>query len=75
MSESQNQFKGIRRFLWLAVGFALMAAALGSAIYIAAHLIKCLCPALFGLGFAHLTGICESYADVRAYLILEGRLC
>jgi hypothetical protein len=42
MSETQNQFKGIRRFLWLAVGFLLLAAALGSAIYIAAHIFKCL---------------------------------
>lgn len=42
MSESQNEFTGIRRFLWLAVGFVLIAAALGSAIYIIAHVIKCL---------------------------------
>ena len=42
MSETQNQFKGIRRFLWLAVGFLLLAAALGSAVYILAHLFKCL---------------------------------
>ncbi len=42
MSETQNQFKGIRRFLWLAVGFLLLAAALGSAVYIVAHLFKCL---------------------------------
>ena len=41
MSETQNQFKGIRRFLWLAVGFLLLAAALGSAVYIVAHLFKC----------------------------------
>ena len=42
MSETQNQFKGIRRFLWLAVGFLLLAVALGSAVYILAHLVKCL---------------------------------
>lgn len=42
MFESQNEFKGIRRFLWLAVGFVLMAAALGSAVYIVAHIVKCL---------------------------------
>jgi len=42
MSETQNQFKGIRRFLWLAVGFLLLAAILGSAAYIVAHLFKCL---------------------------------
>ena len=42
MSESQNEFKGIRRFLWLAVGFLLLAAVLGSAVYIIAHLFKCL---------------------------------
>jgi len=42
MSESQNEFTGIRRFLWLAVGFILMAAILGSAVYIIAHVLKCL---------------------------------
>ena len=42
MSERQNEFKGIRRFLWLAVGFVLMAAVLGSAVYIIAHILKCL---------------------------------
>jgi len=41
MSETQNQFKGIRRFLWLAVGFLLLAAALGSAVYIVTHIFKC----------------------------------
>jgi hypothetical protein len=41
MSESQNEFKGIRRFLWLAVGFVLMAAILGSAVYIIAHILRC----------------------------------
>jgi hypothetical protein len=34
-----GQFKGIRGFLWLAVGFLLLAAAIGSAIYIFAHLL------------------------------------
>jgi hypothetical protein len=38
MSESDGQFTGIRAFLWLAVGFLLLAAALGSAIYIIVHL-------------------------------------
>jgi len=38
---NQNEFNGIRRFLWLAVGFALMAAILGSALYIVARIIKC----------------------------------
>ena len=42
MSETQNQFKGFRRFLWLAVGFVLMAAVPGSAVYILAHILKCL---------------------------------
>ena len=42
MSESQNEFKGVRRFLWLAVGFLLLAAAIGSAVYILARLFKCL---------------------------------
>jgi hypothetical protein len=42
MSEPQGQFKGIRGFLWLAVGFLLLAAALGSAIYILVHLLSCL---------------------------------
>jgi len=41
MSRNQTEFKGIRRFLWLAVGFVLMAAILGSTLYIAARLIKC----------------------------------
>jgi hypothetical protein len=40
MSETQGQFKGIRGFLWLAVGLLLLAAAIGSAIYIVAHLLK-----------------------------------
>jgi hypothetical protein len=42
MSESLNQFRGFRGFLWLVVGFVLLAAALGSAVYILAHLFKCL---------------------------------
>jgi hypothetical protein len=40
MSETESQFKGIRGFLWLAVGFLLLAAAIGSAIYIVVHLLK-----------------------------------
>ena len=40
MSETQGQFNGIRGFLWLAVGFLLLAAAIGSAIYIVAHLLN-----------------------------------
>ena len=40
MSETQGQFKSIRGFLWLAVGFLLLAAVIGSAIYIVAHLLK-----------------------------------
>ena len=42
MAESESQFKGIRGLLWLAVGFLLLAAAMGSAIYIVVHLLKCL---------------------------------
>jgi hypothetical protein len=40
MSESEGQFKGIRGFRGLAVGFLLLAAAMVSAIYIVAHLLK-----------------------------------
>jgi hypothetical protein len=40
MAETESQSKGIREFLWLAVGFLLLAAARGSAIYIVAHLLK-----------------------------------
>jgi hypothetical protein len=40
MSEPQNQFKGLRGFLWLAIGYFLLAAAVGSAIYIVAHLLN-----------------------------------
>ncbi len=42
MSETEGQFKGIRGFLWLAVGVLLLAAAAGSAIYIVVHLLGCL---------------------------------
>jgi hypothetical protein len=40
MAETESRFKGIRGFLWLAVGILLLAAAIGSAIYIVAHLLK-----------------------------------
>jgi hypothetical protein len=40
MSETQGQLKGIRGFLWLAVGILLLVAVIGSAIYIVAHLLK-----------------------------------
>ena len=40
MSETQGQLKGIRGFLWLAVGFLLLVAAVGSTIYIVAHLLN-----------------------------------
>jgi hypothetical protein len=40
MSESESQFKGIHGFLWLAVGFLLLAAAAVSAIYIVVHLLN-----------------------------------
>ena len=40
MAETESRFKGIRGFLWLAVGFLLLAAALGSAIYIVASLLN-----------------------------------
>ena len=40
MAESGSQFKGIRGFLWLALGFLLLAAAIGSAIYIVVHLLN-----------------------------------
>jgi nitrogen fixation/metabolism regulation signal transduction histidine kinase len=40
MSETQGQFNGIRGFLWLVAGFLLLLAAIGSAIYIGAHLLK-----------------------------------
>ena len=40
MSETEGQFNGIRGFLWLAVGFSLLAAATGSAIYFVVHLLN-----------------------------------
>ena len=40
MSETQGPSKGIRGFLWLAVGFLLLAAAMGSIIYIVVHLFN-----------------------------------
>ena len=40
MSETQSPFKGIRGFLWLAVGFLLLAAAVGSTLYIVVHLLN-----------------------------------
>ena len=40
MSETEGQFKGIRGFLWLAVGSLLLTAAIGSAIYIVVHLLN-----------------------------------
>jgi len=42
MSETQNQFEGLRGSLWLAIGFLLLAAALGSAGYIIAHVFTLL---------------------------------
>jgi hypothetical protein len=42
MSETESQFKGVRGFLWLAVGFLLLAAAIGSAIYIVVRLLNTL---------------------------------
>jgi hypothetical protein len=40
VSESESLFKGIRGFLRLTVGFLLLAAAIGSAIYIIVHLLN-----------------------------------
>jgi hypothetical protein len=40
MYETQGQFEGISGFLWLAVGFLFLAAGVGSAIYIVAHLLR-----------------------------------
>jgi hypothetical protein len=40
MSEAGSQLNGARGFLRLAIGFLLLAAALGRAIYIVAHLLK-----------------------------------
>ncbi len=39
MVETEGQLKSIRRFLWLAVGFSLLAAASGSAIFIVVYLL------------------------------------
>jgi hypothetical protein len=39
MTEAGSRFNGVRGFLWLALGFLLLAAALGSAIYIVAYLL------------------------------------
>jgi len=39
MSETEGQLKGIRGFLWLALAFLLLTAAIGSAIYIVVHLL------------------------------------
>ena len=52
MYETENQFEGIRGFLWLAVGLLLLAAAIGSAIYIVGHLLKYLRAAQFGRNFS-----------------------
>jgi hypothetical protein len=41
-SETQNQFEGFRGALWLAVGFLLLAAVLGSAAFIVARLLTLL---------------------------------
>ena len=40
LTETQGQFKGIQGFLWLAAGLLLLAAAMGSAIYIVVHLLN-----------------------------------
>jgi len=40
MSEAESQFKGILGFLWLAVGFLLLAVVIGSGIYIVVHLLN-----------------------------------
>jgi hypothetical protein len=40
MSDTERQFTGIRGFLCLAVGFLLLAAAAGSAIYIIVNLLN-----------------------------------
>jgi len=39
MAETESQLKGIRWFLRLAIGFLLLAVALGSAIYLLARLL------------------------------------
>jgi len=40
MSGTQGQFEGLRGFLRLAVGLLLLAAAMGSAIYIVVHFLS-----------------------------------
>ena len=40
MSETRGQFDGLRGFLRLAVGFLLLAAAIGSAIYFVVQLLS-----------------------------------
>jgi hypothetical protein len=40
MYETESQFRGVRGFLWLAVGSLLLAAAIGSAIYIIVDLVR-----------------------------------
>jgi uncharacterized membrane protein len=40
MAETESRFKDNCGFLWLAVGFLLVAVAIGSAIYIAVHLLN-----------------------------------
>jgi len=39
MAETESQFKGIHGFLRLAIGVLLLAAALGSAVYLLARLL------------------------------------
>jgi hypothetical protein len=39
MAETEYQLKGIRRFLWLSFGLLLLAAGVGSAVYIVVHLV------------------------------------
>jgi hypothetical protein len=39
MSESEGHFKGVRGFLWLSIRLLLLAAAIGSAIYIVVSLV------------------------------------
>lgn len=37
MSETEGQFKGIRGFLWVALGYLLLVVALASLIYLVVH--------------------------------------
>lgn len=39
MAETEYQLKGIRGFLWLSFGLLLLAAGIGSAVYIVVHLV------------------------------------